>query len=399
MARQPIFDSKLNILGYELLFRESTEATAFTDVGGDTASSETIRNSFHDIGIEKITNGKLAFVNFTEKLLLDKVATILSNKILVIEVLETILPTPEVLATCSELRELGYTIALDDFILSPEYMPLIDVADIIKVDFLSTSIEDIEEFVHTLKGRPIKLLAEKIETYEVFEAAKNMGFKLFQGYFFSKPVIIRSKGALEPMKVNCMRLIHLAANPDVNFTKIAEIIKQDTALSFLLLRVVNSAFFGMRYKIKGIRQALAILGMIELKKWITIISMSRIKDNKPGELITMAIVRARFLELAAPLTGLKKEAENMFMIGLMSLMDAIMDMPLPDIIRETSVSEEISEALLTRYGVRGDLLSIIVAYESCQWDTAYAMAEKRGLTMDAVFKLYMAAIEWANKMP
>jgi EAL and modified HD-GYP domain-containing signal transduction protein len=331
-------------------------------------------------------------------LLLDKVATILSNKILVIEVLETILPTPEVLTTCSELRELGYTIALDDFILSPEYMPLIDVADIIKVDFLSTSIEDIEEFVQTLKGRPIKLLAEKIETYEVFEAAKSMGFKLFQGYFFSKPVIIRSKGSLEPMKVNCMRLIHLAANPDVNFTKIAEIIKQDTALSFLLLRVVNSAFFGMRYKIKGIRQALAILGMIELKKWITIISMSRIKDNKPGELITMAIVRARFLELAAPLTGLKKEAENMFMIGLMSLMDAIMDMPLPDIIRETSVSEEISEALLTRYGVRGDLLSIIIAYESCQWDTAHAMAEKRGLTMDSVFKLYMDAIEWANKM-
>jgi EAL and modified HD-GYP domain-containing signal transduction protein len=226
-----------------------------------------------------------------------------------------------------------------------------------------------------------------------------MGFKLFQGYFFSKPVIVKSHGALEPMKINCMRLIHLSLQPDINFSKISEIIKQDTALSFLLLRVVNSAFFGMRYKIKGVRQALAILGIVELKKWITIISMSRLKDTKPDELISMALIRARFLELAAFTAGLKKEAENLFMIGLMSLMDAIMDMPLTEIINETRVSDEIADTLLTRSGKRGAMLSMIIAYESCRWDTTQTIARGFGFTMDNVFNLYLEAIEWTRNMP
>ncbi|MDR1588686.1 MAG: HDOD domain-containing protein [Oscillospiraceae bacterium] len=398
VARQPIFNGNLEIYGYELLFRDEAESNQFTDVGGDAASSETIVNSFHDIGIERITDGKRAFVNFTEKLLLDKVATILPSKILVIEVLETILPTKEILAVCSELRTMGYLIALDDFILSPEYMPFIEVADIIKVDFMSSPMDEIEAFAKSIKTRPIRLLAEKIETYEIFEAAKRMGFRLFQGYFFSKPVIMKSRGVLGPLKVNCMRLIHLSIQPDVNFSKIADIIKQDTALSFLLLRVVNSAFFGMRYKIKGIRQALAILGMTELKKWITIISMTRLKDNRPGELITIALIRARFLELAAPLAGIKSDAENLFMIGLMSLMDAIMDMPLADILQETSVSDEISETLLTRTGKRGDMLSMIIAYEYSEWDTAQELAGKCSLTMSKVSTLYIDSIEWAHSI-
>jgi EAL and modified HD-GYP domain-containing signal transduction protein len=388
----------LEIYGYELLFRDAADSAQFTDVGGDAATSETIVNSFHDIGIERITDGKRAFVNFTEKLLIDKVATILPNKILVIEILETILPTKEILDACAELRALGYMIALDDFILAPEYMPLIDVADVVKVDFIDSPMDKIETFARAMKDKPIRLLAEKIETYEIFEAAKRMGFRLFQGYFFSKPVVIKAKGVLGPLKVNCMRLIHLSMQPDANFVKIAEIIKQDTALSFLLLRVVNSAFFGMRYQIKGIRQALAILGMTELKKWVTVISMTRLKDNKPGELITMSLIRARFLERTAPLAGIKNETENMFMIGLMSLMDAIMDMPLADILRETNVSDEISGALLTRSGKRGDMLSMIVAYEYGEWDTAQAMAEKCSLTMSEVSELYIDAIEWARSM-
>jgi EAL and modified HD-GYP domain-containing signal transduction protein len=399
VARQPIFDKKLNIFGYELLFREDDVSTQFTAVDGDMASSETIINSFHDIGIEKMTDGKRAFVNFTEKLLLDKVATILSSKVLVIEVLETILPTQEVLDACCELRARGYTIALDDFVISPEYMPFLDVADIIKVDFISTPLDEIEAFAASIKPRKIKLLAEKIETHEMFEVAKKLGFKLFQGYFFSKPVILKSKSALGPTKISCLRLIRLSSQPDVNFAKIADTIKQDTALSFLLLRVVNSAFFGMRYEIKSIRQALTILGMTELKKWIMVISMSRIKDNKPGELITMALIRARFLELISPYAGMRRDSENMFMVGLMSLMDVIMEIPLEELIHETSVSEEIAKSLLTKSGKRGNLLSIIIAYEACQWDETQSLASKYKLTMDTVFKLYMDAIEWANNMP
>jgi EAL and modified HD-GYP domain-containing signal transduction protein len=367
-------------------------------VDADAASSETIMKSFHDIGIDKITSGKKAFVNFTERLLLDGVATILPSKFLVVEILESVLPTPEVLGACRELRERGYLIALDDFILSPEYMPLISIADIIKIDFISTDLSAIERFTTAIRNKPITLLAEKIETYDVFETAKRLGFTLFQGYFFSKPMIIQSKGVLSPMKTTCMRLIHLSFDPDVNFHKISGIIKQDTALSFLLLRVVNSAFFGMRYKITGIRQALTILGMAELKKWVTMISMSRLGDNKPDELITTALVRARFLELIAPRVGIRNDVENMFMVGLMSLMDAIMDMPLDEVIRSTSVSDEISEALLTRFGKRGELLSLIIAYESGGWDTASQIADKYVISMDTITTLYIEAIEWTRMM-
>ena len=399
VARQPIFDEKLRIYGYELLFRDTSESVEFNAVDGSRATSETISHSFHDIGIERVTGGKRAFVNFTEKLLLQGVATILTNRILVVEVLETVEPTPEVIHACEMLRKEGYLVALDDFILEPKYYPLLAVADIIKVDFLATPYEKIKVFAHSMRNKRVILLAEKLETQEDFDKAKELGFKLFQGYFFAKPVILKNKQpSLTPMKINSLRLIRLANDINVDFRKIADIIKQDVALSYRLLRVVNSAFFGLRYTVKNIRQALAILGMEEIKKWVTLVSLAEMSDSKPDELVTMALIRARLMEKMAEHVGLKKQSDDMFMVGLLSLMDVLMDLSMEDIAKRTNIAEHIYMPLVTGEGTYAEILSIIVHYERSEWDTCFEMAKKYNLTAVQLHNMYIEAIEWSHSL-
>lgn len=399
VARQPIFHTDMSIYGYELLYRNTERSVSYDSIDGDFASSQTIMNSFHEIGVERVTNGKRAFINFTEKLLLDDVASILPNKILVVELLENILPTPEVIAECKKLRSDGYKIALDDFRLDPEYRPLVEVADIIKIDFIETSRSKMEEFVYSLRDSDIVLLAEKIETYEEFEFAKNLGFKLFQGYFFSKPMLVSSSVTMTPLRVNCLQLIRLASDPNMNFTKIAAVLKRDVTLTYRLLRVVNSAYFGMRYTVKNIKQALAILGMKEVYKWVTLISLSEISSDKPDELIILSLIRARFLELLAPNVGASKHAEDLFMLGLMSLMDAITDTSFDELEKLTQISPEIIAAITTKEGKYGELLSMIIQYELSEWDTAFELAAKYDIGEVELIETYLTAVDWANSFP
>lgn len=396
VARQPIFNEALNIFGYELLYRSKEKSTSYDGVDASAASSETIASSFHEIGIEKVTNGKRAFINFTEKLLIANVATILPSKILVIELLEDILPTPEVLSTCAQLRKKGYMIALDDFIIEPEFLPLLDVADIVKIDFLETPRPVIEDFVRNFSASNVKLLAEKIETYDDFEFAKSLGFSLFQGYFFSKPVIVSSEVKLSPHRINCLRLMHLSFDPDVDFVKISKILKQDVALSFRLLRVVNSAFFGLRYSVNNIKQALAILGMDEVKRWITLISMTEMQEDKPDELIYMSLIRARMLELLGPSVGMSNRVEDLFMLGLMSLMDAIMDTSFEELAKMTQISDELLSAIVDKTGRYGDLLSLVIHYERSEWDKAFELATKLKLKEEEIVNRYLDAISWSG---
>ena len=396
VARQPIFNEKLKIFGYELLYRNTHKSVAYDAVDGNIASSETIMRSFHEIGVERVTNGRRAFINFTEKLLLDDVATLLPKKILVVELLEDILPTPEVLEACTRLRSKGYLIALDDFRIDPAYMPLLTVADIVKVDFMTTAPDIIGALAQKLANTSIRLLAEKIETYENFEFAKRMGFSLFQGYFFSKPVILQADAKLSPLRLNCLRLIRLAFDPNIDFPKVSKIIKQDVALSYRLLRVVNSAYFGLRYSVNNIRQALVILGMDEVKKWTTLISMAEITEGKPDELISMSLVRARLLEILGPTVGLARYADDLFMLGLMSLMDAITDMPFEEIAKLTQISDEILDAIVNQNGKYGELLTMVVHYEHCAWEEAVEIGERYGVSESLLAEKYLEAVEWAN---
>ena len=399
VARQPILDKKLGIYGYELLFRAQSTSVAFDAIEGNFASSEIITNAFHELGIAEVTGGKRAFVNFTETLLLSGIATILPSSVLVVELLENILPTPEVLEACKKLRKRGFKIALDDFILTPEYSALLSVADIIKIDFMSTPMDKIELFARSLADSRTTLLAEKIETQEMYEEAVRMGFSLFQGYFFAKPVIVDpSRQRLNPMKINCLRLIRAANDEDFDFRRIANIIKNDVALSYRLLRVLNSAFFGLHYTVKNINQALAILGMVEVKKWVTLVSLNEMSSNKPVELMRMALLRAKFLETLAPHMGIPRSADDLFMLGLVSLMDTMMDTAMLDLIEQTNLAENIARPLLTGEGRFAELLRMVIHYERSEWDQMLSMAETLHIEPKTLSDIYLEVARWADSM-
>ena len=226
-----------------------------------------------------------------------------------------------------------------------------------------------------------------------------MGFSLFQGYFFAKPVIVDpSRQRLNPMKINCLRLIRAANDEDFDFRRIANIIKNDVALSYRLLRVLNSAFFGLHYTVKNINQALAILGMVEVKKWVTLVSLNEMSSNKPVELMRMALLRAKFLETLAPHMGIPRSADDLFMLGLVSLMDTMMDTAMLDLIEQTNLAENIARPLLTGEGRFAELLRMVIHYERSEWDQMLSMAETLHIEPKTLSDIYLEVARWADSM-
>ena len=404
VARQPVFNKGLNIYGYELVYlddsRKEKNSVEIDGATSDRHSSQTIIHSFHDFGIARVTNNKRGFVRFTEKLLLDMVATILPSRILVIELAKTILLTPEVTDSCRNLQDKGYLIALDGFRPHEDPpTPLLDMADIINVEFDRDHRDEFREFAVKLhKDHPqTQLLAKKLEKPSEFELAKKCDFTLFQGNFFSKPTIVKNKALLPaPKRLQTLQLIRLSLDPDVDYKAVSDTIKQDISLSFQLLRVINSMHFGLRYTVSNIRQALTILGAMEFKKWVTLISLYGLCDNKPVELIKLSMVRARFMELLAPDVGMADHAEDLFLMGLLSLMDAIMDMPMTAIVAQTNISTHIAAPLLTHDGEFGNLLKLIACYEQSDWDQAKIIAARYEVSLERIFDIYIQAIEWAQ---
>ena len=398
IARQPIFDQSMNVYGYELLYRSGLQVNAFDGtVNADTASTETIINSFHGIGIEKLTNKKHAFINFTEKLLLSGVATLFPKDELVIELLEDIVPSERVLFACQALRDKGYMLALDDFIIQESQLPLLDIANIIKIDFLSTPLDVIYQFVQSVKDRPIKLLAEKVENNKVYQIANAMGFSYFQGYFFSKPVTMNDK-QVDPLVMNRLRIIRLIMQPNYDFWGLSNIIKQDVAFSYRLLRLVNSSFFGFSTTVKSLRQALAILGVEEIKKWVTLVSMMDIRKGGPDELIRMSLIRGRFMELIAPHVKMARQVEELYLTGLLSLIDAILEQPKEDIFQQINLADTITRPLLTGEGRAAEILKIILFYEQGEFQEAVKLGIQCGISGEQLQNLYLEALEWVNML-
>ena len=397
IARQPIFDRHMKVYAYELLHR-SNSTQNFADVreNPNKASSETMVIGFHNIGIAKITGGRRAFVNFTEQLLEAGVATLFPHEHLVVEILENVRPTETVIEACRQLKKKGYMLALDDFVLSDEMAPLLKLADIIKVDWLATPPREIPKLLSSVKPLTPCFLAEKIETKEAYEAALSMGFSLFQGYFFSKPTIISKKKA-EPLMAHYLQLIRLANCEDVEFCELANIIRRDAVLTYRLLRLVNSAYFGMQYQVSDIQNALVILGLRETRKWVSLLAMMGICADKTEELVRVSLIRGRTLELFCKrfLTG--EDAGNYFLIGLFSLLNIILDSSMSDVMLGLSVPHEVSSALTDGQGRAARLLQLLEVYERGQWDALREHCDHLGLSPEDLSKLYLEAVLWCGE--
>jgi EAL and modified HD-GYP domain-containing signal transduction protein len=395
IARQPIFDQQHHIYAYELLFRSSLE-NFFNHPDPEHASSKVALDSFFILGIDTITGGKKAFLNTTRGMLVNGYVALLPREMTVVEILETVEPDPEVITACRKLKQAGYLIALDDFVDQERYKPLVEMADILKIDFLETKKDEQKRLIERFAPRGIRLVAEKVETRETLQEAMEMGYSYFQGYFFSKPTIISGK-EIPGFKINYLRILQEIHRLNLNYEKVEEIMKMEMSLSYKLLRYINSAFFGWQVEIRSIKHALVMLGESDFRRWASFISLSSMAKDKPNELVFQAILRGRCLEMLAPVVRLSERAQDLFLMGIFSLIDAIVDRPLPEILVDMPIAEDIKAALTGEEGPLRDIYEFMLSYEQGEWERFSELAAKKKIDEQKIPPLYRKALEWASQ--
>jgi len=385
IARQAIYDNSDQLIGYELLYRTSY-INAASYQAGKFASSYVILNSFLEVGFDSLVGSSLAFINITEDFILDESLTPMHEKQTVLEVLEEIKPSKEVVAGVQRLKKQGYKIALDDFKYSPEYDELLALADYVKLDVLELDEDSILHELDILKNFNVKTVAEKVETPELYDFCKENNFDYYQGFYFCVPQVIKHKN-IPSNKLVVLNLLKELNNPDFEFSEIEKSIAQDATLTYKLLRLANSAAFGLRKEISTIKEALVLLGADSIRKWANMLLMMKLVEGKPQELLVTALVRARMCELLE----VSKSGE-MFTIGLMSLLDALMDTPLIELLDDISLSSPVKMALLEYKGKEGKILHNVIRYEQGGWDDLVVDIEN----IQEHFDSYIEAVEWAD---
>lgn len=394
VARQPIFNVDKKVIGYELLFRNGT-SDFFPGSDRDQATADVINSSFFLKIVDDLAGGKKAFVNFTPRLLKQEMMTILPAKILAVEFSETVDADPDVVAACRHLKEKGYMVVLDDFVYHQSSAEILKFVDMVKVDFVQTREADRKAIAAKLMPMGVSLLAEKVESYFDFKQAKEFGYQYFQGYFFGRPEIFSGRD-IPGYTVNYLNMLREASRAEIDFDKMEQIFRRDVALSFKLLKFINSSFFGVRSKISSVRQALVMLGRKEILKWISLLALQNIAQEKPDEVVVLSLIRARFGELLAFQMGWSKKSNQAFLVGLFSLVDAMLDRPMGDVLRELPLEDEIVVALLRGDNDLGQLHNMARHYEKAEWDEFSAMAQTIGIPEQDVAKLYRQALEWAQ---
>lgn len=394
LARQPIFDRKIQVIAYELLCRNE-QFTQSSTFDGDAASSEVLLNAFTEVPIEQVVGKHQAFINFTRKLI--EAPPAFNPEKLVIEVLEGQGVDAELLTAIGFLKKQGYTIALDDFEITDETRPLIPYADIIKLDVLNLSPAALAEHVAILKPSGAILLAEKIETYEMLEKCMEMGFDLFQGYFLAKPKVITGK-KLKENHQSVLRLLSALHDPDVSLDTVELFIARDALLSFKLLRLVNSAAFGLSRNVSSLHQAIMLLGLNKLKSWVYLLTLSGL-NGKPHELSITALTRARLCEDIAARAFPQTRLDSFFTVGLLSTLDAFLDAPLCEILSDLSLEESINQAILGFEGPEGAVLKVVHAYEQGRWDDIdWAYLESLGIDATDLGDIYVKSLRWVSNI-
>jgi c-di-GMP-related signal transduction protein len=396
VARQPIFDRQLSVFAYELLFR-SGFADFCDALDGDEASSDVLTSGFILIGLEELTSGKKVSINFTRSLLVNELATLFPADLLLVEILENVGADEEVITACNNLKRAGYCLVLDDFASLDRDNPLLDVVDIVKVDFSKTDPEERRLLPLQIHPERIKYLAEKVETVEEFNQALEWNYSYFQGHFFQKPVV-HSAHVVSGSKLVYLRMLNEINKPDADMGEIENIIKQDVSLSYGLLRLMNSAHFGLSERIHSVRHALTLLGVREVKKWISLAMLSGLATDKPEELVFGSLVRARSCEELARKVGLEDRSSELFLLGMFSLIDAIMDKPMSEILSNLPLTEEVKVALMGGENRFRDVYETFLAYEGGDWPRFSRYASSLDLDENAMPAIFLGSVKWVDKV-
>jgi EAL and modified HD-GYP domain-containing signal transduction protein len=392
VARQPVLTGDESVFGYELLFRDGV-ADYFSAPDGDAASRSTLDASVL-LGLDVLCDGRYAFINCTRDLLLNDYLTLLPADRVVAEILENVPADEEVIAACRRLKEAGYMIALDDFVPGDPREPLTRLADIIKVDVRRSSLAD-STAIFRQSGERCRLLAEKVETRQEFVAMRKAGFTYFQGYFFRKPELLRAR-EIPANRINYLRLLKAASRPELDPREIEGVIKGEASLCYRLLRYLNSPLFGFPAEIRSVRHALVMLGEREVRRWVRLATTLVASQSKSSDVVLSALVRAHFCELLAP--RLAHCHSDLFLVGLLSLMDAILGMPMAMVLEGIALDRETRAVLLGQRSSLSPIYDLMLAQENAQWEKVAQISTQLRLRGSFVAECHWMAMQWARQM-
>ncbi|GJG86546.1 hypothetical protein tb265_17270 [Gemmatimonadetes bacterium T265] len=403
VARQPIFGEDDRLFAYELLYRSNAVQTFADGVSQDQMCTDTVLHTLMTIGLAPLTGGTLAFVNLTREFLLNRLYELFEPSTVMIELLETVEPDDEVVRACERLVSSGYSLALDDFVNRPAYEPLLKLASVVKIDVLGKSEAELKRTADELRPYGVRLLAERVETSEVRDSCRRLGYTLFQGYFYSRPQVV-SHRELGVEHSTLVRLMNMLDDPAAADADIEQAFKGDPSLSYKLLRIANSAAFSGR-EVSSIGFALRMVGRKPLHRWLTLLFVSSMaaRSGISRELVLAALARGRLSELVgergAQARGLRASmvaTGPLFLTGLFSLLDVLLRMPMDGVLARLAISAEVKAALLTRSGPYAATLALVEAQERGDWDAVGDAAAAVGVAPSVVSSDYTTALGWAR---
>ncbi|MDZ4862493.1 MAG: HDOD domain-containing protein [Gemmatimonadota bacterium] len=396
VARQPILDRRQEVYGYELLFRSGTE-NACDPANLDQASFQMLHTSLLGFGLDVLLGDRLGFINASREVLLQEFYLVLPRDRTIIELIESVEPTPAIIAACLDLKRAGYRLALDDFVRRPEMAPLAELADTIKVDFQATAEAERRAIVREFAPRKVQLVAEKIETREQFAAAAAEGFTHFQGYFFCEPQLLQASD-VPAFKRNCVRFMAELNRPDLDFDALEAVIKQEVALAVKLLRYLSSAGFGWRHEVRSISHALRVLGERATRKWCSLMALTVLGEDKPAELVVTSLVRAQFAEQVGMEARMGARGADLFLVGMLSTLDTLLGQPMDEALDRMPLPQEVRDTLLGRTTSMSPVWQLVLAYERAQWDRLRELGVAADVSVGRLPGLYRNAVQWVDRI-
>lgn len=397
LARQPIYDNKREIVAYELLYRNSSVNKYMGGISEDNATIQLISNTA-SIGLENLTNKKRAFINFSEDTLLKDVASLLHKDGVVIEVLESVKPTEEIVSYLRKLKNKGYLIALDDVGIESSYKDFGDLIDIYKIDFMITSKRQRDILLRILRkhNSKAKFLAEKIETDEEYEEAKKNGYDYYQGFYFSEPLMVLGKDVLIN-NTTCFNVMSQIRKDDIDLDDVEQIMKVDMSLTYKLLKFLNSSIFSFVQPISSVKQAIMLLGSKELKKWLYLVVLGSMKSENGEDSVYNTIIRSRFCELIAEKVAPEMKSAA-FLTGLFSNLDNFVGQTMEEICSELPIDINIKEALLGKNNKLKEILDLVKAYEKNEFNKVDRYSKILNIDTDVLVNCYIYSLDWTSQV-
>jgi EAL and modified HD-GYP domain-containing signal transduction protein len=390
-ARQPILDRRRNVCAYEVLYRGGPNSSVAGVIDGQSATAQVLASAFSDLDLPDLLAGKPGFVNLPRETVLERALLSFPPSRVAAEILEDAEIDAQLIEAIRELRTLGYRVALDDFTLQDGRNALLPFADIVKVDLQLLTSEELGLTASVLRSMGITMLAEKVETAEEFDQCARLGFELFQGYFFARPELVSGR-RLDEGRGRLVGLLAELHRPDITIDDVARGVENHPSLAFQMLRLLNSAAIGLHRNVESIREAVILLGTRKVTELASVLVLAS-HDHKPRELLTLGLSRARMCELIGERLG-RHDPDSFFTVGIFSVLDALADRPMEEIVEALPLSADVVEALVSRTGLKGLVLEAAIAYERAEWDSLPYV----GIPAADVSGAYLEAIDWASSM-